>query len=215
MKPVATVSLSNQNHKSPTAHLPGQRKSAPPSIQQCPPARSAQIRHVKLNKNAIVVAWNRIQSRIGITDGEARALLAVSCLLLVGAVAGPVLDERDRVRNPVVYLPSESDPPLNTTANPLQAASGDSIAGPSSTISPVTAVAEASDATRTRIDARIDINSAGVDELVLLPGVGPAIAERIVDYRERYGPYSTVEELAAVRGIGPKTLSRIRDKARI
>ena len=170
---------------------------------------------MKLNKTTIVVAWNRIQSRIGITDGEARALLAVSCLLLVGAVAGPVLDERDRLRHPVVYLPSDSDPPIDTTGNRLRPGSGDGIERDSNAITDGSVVAEMPNLAGALPDPLININSAGVDELCMLPGIGPAIAERIIVYRNRYGPYSTVEELAAVRGIGPKTLNRIRDKARI
>ncbi|MBI4160879.1 MAG: helix-hairpin-helix domain-containing protein [Acidobacteria bacterium] len=62
---------------------------------------------------------------------------------------------------------------------------------------------------------RIDINSAGVDELMELPGVGPAYAERIVAYREENGPFKTVEEIMNVRGIGEKTFLRIRDQIQV
>lgn len=61
----------------------------------------------------------------------------------------------------------------------------------------------------------IDINTAGVEELMELPGVGPAYAERIVAYREENGPFESVEEIMNVRGIGEKTFLRIRDRIRV
>jgi competence ComEA-like helix-hairpin-helix protein len=61
----------------------------------------------------------------------------------------------------------------------------------------------------------IDINTADVEELMELPGVGPAYAERIVAYREENGPFESVEEIMNVRGIGEKTFLRIRDRIRV
>jgi competence protein ComEA len=63
--------------------------------------------------------------------------------------------------------------------------------------------------------ATIDINTAGVEELMDLPGVGRAYAERIVNYREENGPFETREEIMNVRGIGEKTFLRIRDRIRV
>lgn len=57
---------------------------------------------------------------------------------------------------------------------------------------------------------RIDPNRADVAELVRLPGIGPALAGRIVADRDQHGPYASPEALRRVRGIGPKTLDRIR-----
>jgi len=56
----------------------------------------------------------------------------------------------------------------------------------------------------------IDLNSASVDELRTLPGIGPALASRIVDERERRGPFATSDELQRVSGIGPRTVERLR-----
>ncbi len=55
----------------------------------------------------------------------------------------------------------------------------------------------------------IDINSAGAADLSLLPGVGPAIAERIIEDRREHGAYESVAQLQRVRGIGPRTMERI------
>lgn len=60
-------------------------------------------------------------------------------------------------------------------------------------------------------DGRVDINRAGVALLVTLPKIGPAIAQRIVDYRELEGGFETLEEIQEVRGIGPATFEQIRD----
>ena len=63
--------------------------------------------------------------------------------------------------------------------------------------------------------ASIDLNRAGVRELDGLPGVGPVIAGRIVLQRRRFGPFRGVDELLAVRGVGPRLLERIRPWATI
>jgi len=58
----------------------------------------------------------------------------------------------------------------------------------------------------------ININTATVEQLDALPGVGPAIAGRIVDYREAYGAFSTIEEIMNVKGIGPATFEEIKER---
>ncbi len=58
--------------------------------------------------------------------------------------------------------------------------------------------------------APIDINKASVEELQELPGVGPSLAQRIVEFREEHGPFASVDELLKVRGIGEKSLERFR-----
>ncbi len=59
-------------------------------------------------------------------------------------------------------------------------------------------------------DARIDINTADAATLESLPGIGPALAGRIIRYREEQGPFSTIEELMNVQGIGERTYDRLR-----
>ncbi|MGD8717184.1 MAG: helix-hairpin-helix domain-containing protein [Candidatus Zixiibacteriota bacterium] len=56
----------------------------------------------------------------------------------------------------------------------------------------------------------INVNEADAEELCTLPGVGPCYAERIVAYREEHGPFERPEDLAAVRGIGPATVEKLR-----
>ena len=59
--------------------------------------------------------------------------------------------------------------------------------------------------------SRININTATSQELQTLRGIGPALAQRIVEYRQTSGGFSTVNDLTNVKGIGPKTLEKIRD----
>jgi len=56
----------------------------------------------------------------------------------------------------------------------------------------------------------ININTSGVSELDQLPGVGPAIAQRIVDYRETNGPFDSVDELAEIDGIYEVMVEELR-----
>jgi competence protein ComEA len=58
---------------------------------------------------------------------------------------------------------------------------------------------------------RININEASVEELVALPRVGPAFAQRIVDYREENGPFVTEADVLKVSGVGPAVMKGIRD----
>ena len=57
----------------------------------------------------------------------------------------------------------------------------------------------------------VNINTAGVSELDGLPGIGPVLAQRIVDWRTENGPFQTVEDLLQVEGIGPATLENLRN----
>ncbi|MAE70196.1 MAG: hypothetical protein CME06_06970 [Gemmatimonadetes bacterium] len=59
-------------------------------------------------------------------------------------------------------------------------------------------------------DQPIDLNRADAKTLDRLPSVGPVTAQRILAYRAENGPFKTVEELLEVKGIGPKTLEKIR-----
>lgn len=57
----------------------------------------------------------------------------------------------------------------------------------------------------------LDLNTAGVEELQLLPGIGPVKAEAILSYRESKGGFASVEELLEVSGIGERTLGKIKE----
>jgi len=58
---------------------------------------------------------------------------------------------------------------------------------------------------------KVNINSAGLNELQSLPRIGPKIAQRILDFRKEHGPFKRIEELMKVRGIGEKVFNNLRD----
>lgn len=56
----------------------------------------------------------------------------------------------------------------------------------------------------------VDINAAGEDQLMGVPGIGPALAKKIVDFRKQNGPFQRVEDLMKVRGVGEKSFQKLR-----
>lgn len=61
-----------------------------------------------------------------------------------------------------------------------------------------------------KLDGLLNINTATVDELQMLPGIGPAIAKDIVAYRQAKGPFKNVAELDKVKGIGKKKFEAVK-----
>lgn len=60
--------------------------------------------------------------------------------------------------------------------------------------------------------AKININTASLEELQTLPRIGPAIAQRIIDYRKEHGPFKRIEDLLKVQGIGERIFEQIKDR---
>ena len=56
----------------------------------------------------------------------------------------------------------------------------------------------------------VDLNSASEEQLQEVPGIGPSLAKKIVDFRKENGPFKTVDDLLKVRGIGEKSLEKLR-----
>ena len=64
-------------------------------------------------------------------------------------------------------------------------------------------------------DGRIDLNTASLQQLQMLPGVGETIAQRILDYRTAHNGFTTIAELMEVEGIGEKKFTQIQPYVKI
>jgi competence protein ComEA len=62
-----------------------------------------------------------------------------------------------------------------------------------------------------RTNQLVNINTASANELETLPGIGKGLAERIIDHRERFGPFRRTEHLIIVRGISDRRFRALRD----
>jgi competence protein ComEA len=61
----------------------------------------------------------------------------------------------------------------------------------------------------------IHLNQASAEELQSLPGVGPALSERIVIYRDEHGPFKSVDQLTEVKGIGQAKLAKFKSRLKV
>ena len=60
-------------------------------------------------------------------------------------------------------------------------------------------------------DTKLNLNTASLEQLDALPGIGPAIGQRVIDHRENVGAFSSIEEITQVSGIGDSTFAKIKD----
>ena len=60
--------------------------------------------------------------------------------------------------------------------------------------------------------SKVDLNTASVERLTELPGIGEALARRIVEYRQQAGPFQSIEDVMNVKGIGEKKFSKFQDQ---
>jgi len=81
---------------------------------------------------------------------------------------------------------------------------------------PPVVVSSASGGSNSTVSAGlINLNAATLEELDTLPGIGPVLAQRIIDYREAHKGFTSVSELQEVSGIGPKKFADIKDKVTV
>ena len=171
--------------------------------------------------------YHRLLQRISLTRNEAMALTGLSVLLVIGMVVRAVQQEAVMV-SPDAY--AELDRLFferSVRSDSLEAGTGVTARQPASGVADTLGrermgpgrvpqalhvedvPANAADAS-TSVVMRIDINRASAAEWESLPRIGPKIAERILAFRAAQGPFLAVDDLQQVRGIGEKTLERIR-----
>lgn len=126
---------------------------------------------------------------LDLTPSERRGVLVL--LLLAALGAGWDL----------THLRAVAAPELGPEPGPAAAAAGGGLATPPAAGAPSPAAAPS---------GPIDLNRATASQLDALPGIGPVLAGRIVEQRARQGAFRSVDELLAVRGIGPRLFERLR-----
>lgn len=136
----------------------------------------------------------RWQQRCALTRREGAALLTLSALLLLGLALRHLIE-----------------PAVPVRPDPLE----DRLFAEGSAAAARTAPPDSALAARSSAPGRVDPNTATLAQLQELPGVGPALAGRIVAYRQAHGPFRRVADLTRVRGIGEKTLERLAPYLRI
>jgi competence protein ComEA len=183
-------------------------RSEPPPVEASLPMVSASVPAATLPDPATTVAGpgDPVSGAAGVVVHVAGAVRRTGVYELdvgarvddaVHAAGGPVGDAdldglnlaAPLVDGQRVYVPlaGEVDPAAVPSGDPAGAADGAAPTGP------------------------VDLNTATVEQLESLPGVGPATAAAIVDDRARNGPYASVDDLDRVAGIGPAKLAALRD----
>lgn len=179
----------------------------------------------------------RLQQRVAITGPECAALLAAVLALAAGlgvryvqSRAAPDVTALyasdaqfaalDRAAETGWPVPSATASPAAASADTTLALAEAGTAGADTAATPTAAVAlgpaEVADAPRRRSSSReaapapMSLNTADAATLEGLPGIGPALAARIVEYRRLNGPFRRVDDVVDVKGIGPKTLEKMR-----
>ena len=142
-----------------------------------------------------------------LTPAERRAVILVAMLFALGAGRDLWRAHHPReLPRPAPFSGGMREP----TADPRAPEPGRDGSG-AIPLAPDPGAAAGGDRPRDRPEiGRVDLNRASVEELDRLPGVGPVLAHRIVEHRRRQGRIREVDELLAVRGIGPRLIERLR-----
>jgi competence ComEA-like helix-hairpin-helix protein len=149
-----------------------------------------------------MISLTGLQHRFGFTRNEVALILVLSASLCAGAGIRWIRSagaERTGVPSPAAYAAADSEFAARSAAADADTARP---APPRTTRNP---------SGKPRPDsASIDINAATASELVKLPGIGDAYARRIIAYRDGHGPFTRVDDLMHVAGIGARRFEALR-----
>lgn len=139
--------------------------------------------------------------------------VAVTCFILV-PVYGVRPIEVVHVTNEVTAVATAAPRPTATpspTPMPAGGAAEGSSAAASEAPAPEASPAPAEEPVleEVLVEKSVDINQASLEELDRLPGIGPALGQRIIDYREQNNDFYDIEEIMEVSGIGEKTFQKL------
>lgn len=143
----------------------------------------------------------RLASYLALTKSESVALVVIASLYLVG-FTWRYIQKTTAPFDAAVYAELDSLIAVGglVPSDTLPKARSDSLKSDSPGVDTLAA----------QNGGTVDINEASLRELIGLPGIGPALAGRILEYRERHGPFERAEDLVRVKGIGRIKLERIR-----
>ena len=97
-----------------------------------------------------------------------------------------------------IYIPNKKDKENNEQKTYITTESGDTIS-------------VENNSTQKGVNAKVNINTANQSELETLPGIGPSLASKIIEYREQNGKFNSIEELKNVKGIGDARFEDLKD----
>ncbi len=138
---------------------------------------------------------------------EIRVIAVLSVLALAGSVV-TILQRQGRISR--LDLGTFSEKSIYNYSYRSKELKEASVQNASDQLKALSTVPEAKGAGET-----LDINHAGLYDLEALPGIGPVMAQRIIDFRDSLGGFTAVDDLKKVKGIGPAKFALIKDKVAI